>query len=265
MWEVLLPLLGFLIGTVAALTGIGGGVFIVPLLTLFYFFSPANAAGTSHVTIVFTALAATLNYSRQRRISYRTGVLLAIVTAPGGTLGAYLTTIISSRMLGAFFGFFLILFVALPMFVNLNSVRRKRTSSLATDEKMVKLGKSVLNSRVVVLAAVLSFLAGIASGLLGIGGGVLIVPILALIIGMPIHFATATSMFTITFTSTSEAVQHYFAKQINFEYVLLLALGSMLGAQVGAYASKKTSGKNLRLIFGLVLVIVGLQMISKYI
>jgi uncharacterized membrane protein YfcA len=167
-------------------------------------------------------------------------------------------------MLGAFFGFFVIIFVALPMFVNPNSIRRKRTSSFATDGEMENHGKVVLNPRVMVLAAALSFLAGIASGLLGIGGGVLIVPILALIVGMPIHFATATSMFTITFTSTSEAVQHYFAKQINFEYALLLALGSILGAQVGAYLSKKTSGKNLRLIFGLVLVIVGLLMIRPY-
>jgi uncharacterized membrane protein YfcA len=100
---------------------------------------------------------------------------------------------------------------------------------------------------------------------LGIGGGVLIVPILTLVVGMPIHFATATSMFTMTFTSTSEAIQHYFAKQTNFEYALLLALGTVLGAQVGAHLSKKTSGKNLRRIFGLVIVIVGVQMILKYI
>jgi uncharacterized membrane protein YfcA len=72
-------------------------------------------------------------------------------------------------------------------------------------------------------------------------------------------------MFTMVFTSTSEAVQHYFTNQTNFEYALLLALGTVLGAQVGAYVSKKTSGKNLRRIFGVVMVIVGIQMILKYI
>jgi hypothetical protein len=116
-----------------------------------------------------------------------------------------------------------------------------------------------------VLGAILSFLGGIASGLLGIGGGVLMVPILTLIVGMPIHFATATSMFTITFSSTSEAVQHYFANHTNFEYALLLALGAVLGAQVGAFASKKISGKNLRRLFGLIILIIGIQMISKYV
>lgn len=266
MWEVLLPFLGFLIGTVAALTGIGGGVFIVPLLTLIYAFSPANAAGTSLTTIVFTALASTLNYSRQRRISYRTGALLAAVTAPGGILGVYLTTVISAKLLGALFGFFMIILVALPMSIDPNSFRLKRSPSSGAGQSAVKSdGMLFSSSRKMLVGAILSFLGGIASGLLGIGGGVLIVPILTLIVGMPIHFATATSMFTMTFTSTSEAVQHYFAKQTNFEYALLLALGTVIGAQVGAYVSKRTSGKNLRRIFGLVIVIVGIQMILKYI
>ncbi|MGA2768733.1 MAG: sulfite exporter TauE/SafE family protein [Candidatus Bathyarchaeia archaeon] len=266
MWEILLPFLGFLIGTVAALTGIGGGVFIVPLLTLFYAFSPANAAGTSLTVIVFTALASTLNYSKQRRISYRTGALLAVATAPGGILGVYLTTVISAKLLGAFFGFFVIIFVALPMSIDPNSIRLKHSSTSGAGKPATKSDSASFSSlRKMLLCAILSFLGGIASGLLGIGGGVLIVPILTLVVGMPIHFATATSMFTMTFTSTSEAIQHYFAKQTNFEYALLLALGTVLGAQVGAYLSKKTSGKNLRRIFGLVIVIVGVQMILKYI
>jgi hypothetical protein len=265
MWELLLPLLGFLIGAIAALTGIGGGVFIVPVLTLLYSFSPANAAGTSLTTIVFTALAATLNYSRQRRISYKTGLMLAVVTAPGGMLGVYLSTVLSAKLLGVLFGFFVIIFVALPMSIDPRSFRLKRFSTSGADKRAVEPDEVFFSSRRKMLfGAVLSFLGGIASGLLGIGGGVLIVPILTLVVGMPIHFATATSMFAITFTSTSEATQHYLAKQTNFEYALLLASGTVLGAQVGAYASKKTSGKNLRRIFGIIIVIVGIQMISKY-
>jgi len=267
MWEMLLlPLLGLLIGTVAALTGIGGGVFIVPILTLLYSFSPANAAGTSHTTIVFTALAATLIYSRQRRISYRTGLLLAVVTAPGGFLGVYLTTVLPAKLLGVFFGFFVIIFVALPMSIDPHSLRLKRFFTSRDDKCALKPNELFFSSsRKMLFGAVLSFLSGIASGLLGIGGGVLLVPILTLVADMPIHFAAATSLFTITFTSTSEAVQHYFAKQINFEYALLLALGTVLGAQIGASVSKKTSSNNLRRIFSLVVVIVGIQMILKYI
>jgi uncharacterized membrane protein YfcA len=265
MWEILLPLLGFLIGTIAALTGIGGGVFIVPLLTLFFAFSPANAAATSHTVIVFTALASTVVFYRQKRISYRTGALFAVATTPGGILGVYLTTVMAARTLGLIFGFFMIVFVAMPIFLDRRFVRLKRSSSAEGGKAHVNSdGVPVNSGQKVLLGAILSFFGGIASGLLGIGGGVLIVPILTLVVDMPIHFATATSMFIMTVSSTSEAVQHYFANQTNFEYALMLGLGTVIGALVGAYISKRVSGKNLRRIFGLVIVIVGIEMILKY-
>jgi hypothetical protein len=81
---------------------------------------------------------------------------------------------------------------------------------------------------------------------------------------MPIHNATATSMFTMIITSISGVAEHYMANHIYFEYALLLALGTIFGAQVGAYASKRISGKNLRRIFGIVLLFVSIQMILKY-
>jgi uncharacterized membrane protein YfcA len=105
MWEIILPILGFFIGTVAAMTGVGGGIFIVPLLTVAYSFAPANAVGTSLTTITFTAIAATVSYSRQKRIYYKAGLILATATGPGAVLGAYLTSVIPSATLGLIFGY----------------------------------------------------------------------------------------------------------------------------------------------------------------
>jgi uncharacterized membrane protein YfcA len=67
-----------------------------------------------------------------------------------------------------------------------------------------------------------------------------------------------------TFMSTSGAIQHFFAGNTNFGYAMVLASGTVLGAQVAAYASKKISNKNLRRVFGLVVFIVGIQIISKF-
>jgi len=106
---VLLSFLAFFVGTVAALVGVGGGVFIVPLLSLVFGFSVHEAVGTSLTMIVFTSLASTLGYSRQRRIDYKIGLILAFTSIPGAFLGAYLTSFISTRMLGLIFGLFLIL------------------------------------------------------------------------------------------------------------------------------------------------------------
>ncbi len=262
MWDLLLlPVFGFLIAIVASLTGIGGGIFIVPVLTLLYEFVPANAVGTSLTTIIFTAVAATLNYARQRRIYWRTGLVLAVTTAPGAYLGAWLTSQLQPRVLGLIFGFFLI-FVAVYIVMDLNNLRRSKNQDKASNQKsdseLVKSGKTIA------IGAGLSFFGGLASGLLGIGGGLLVVPIMTFTMGMSIHLATATSMFTMIFTSISGVTQHYQADHINFESALLLALGAVFGAQVGAYTSKRVSGKNLRRVFAIVLIISGINMIIKY-
>ncbi|MDI6690685.1 MAG: sulfite exporter TauE/SafE family protein [Candidatus Bathyarchaeota archaeon] len=238
MWDLLLTIFGFFVGIIASLTGMGGGAFIVPILTLIYDFVPANAVGTSLTSITFTAIASTLNYARQKRIYYKTGLILTVTTVPGAFIGARLTSIISPNQLGLIFGFFII-FVALHMIVDVNDFRRRKNSSekvqlvLKSDKEVISSGKTIL------LEAGLSFFGGLASGLLGIGGGVLVVPITVFALKMPMHMATATSMFTMIMTSISGVAEHYMANHIHFEYALLLALGTIFGAQVGAYVSKK--------------------------
>ncbi len=120
------------------------------------------------------------------------------------------------------------------------------------------------NKKKVWLGLALSFFGGLSSGLLGIGGGALLVPIMNLAMGMTMHVTTATSMFTMIFTSTSGVVQHLSLGHVNLESALLLAVGTIFGAQLGAYGSKKISGGNLRRIFGLVLIIISIRMILKY-
>ncbi|PMB75271.1 MAG: sulfite exporter TauE/SafE family protein [Candidatus Bathyarchaeota archaeon] len=265
MWDLLLTLFGFLVGIIASLTGIGGGSFIVPILAILYNFVPANAVGTSLTSIIFTAAASTVNYARQKRIYYKTGLILAVTTAPGAFLGARLTSIIAPNTLGLIFGFFII-FIALRMIININDFRSKKANLEEGKVQLIlKSDKEVIGSgRNLFLGTGLSFFGGLASGLLGIGGGVLVVPIMVFALKMPIHNATATSMFTMIITSISGVAEHYMANHIYLDYVLLLALGTIFGAQVGAYASKRISGKGLRRIFGLVLLFVSIQMILKY-
>jgi len=97
------------------------------------------------------------------------------------------------------------------------------------------------------------------------GGGALLVPIMSLVMLMPIHAVVATSMFTMIFTSLSGVAQHYTLGNIDFAYALLLIVGAIVGAQLGAWLSKKISGATLRIIFAVVLIIVSVQMIIKFI
>jgi uncharacterized membrane protein YfcA len=87
---------------------------------------------------------------------------------------------------------------------------------------------------------------------------------MTLVLGMPIHFSTATSMFTMVFTSLSGIVKHALAHHVHLGYALLLALGTVFGAQAGAHFSKRVSARTLRRIFGAVLLLVSIQMILKF-
>ncbi len=110
----------------------------------------------------------------------------------------------------------------------------------------------------------LSFFAGVSSGLLGIGGGTLVVPILHFALCFPMHLAVATSVFTMVFTSISGATTHFFLGNVQLDYALILSVGVVLGAQIGAYVAKRVSSKSLRRIFGVVLVLVSLRLILKF-
>ena len=138
-----LVIFGFLIGVLASMTGVGGGVFIVPILTFFYAFVVNSATGTSLTTIIFTAIASTVNYAKQKRIYYKTGLILVITTAPGAYMGAWLATIMEERLLGLVFGVFLILVAARTSI----SVFRKKTqdkqSAIVTDTQLIHSGKTI--------------------------------------------------------------------------------------------------------------------------
>jgi uncharacterized membrane protein YfcA len=249
--------------------GIGGGVFIVPALQLFPLsteFSPQMAAGTSLAMILFTALSSTLGYRKQRRIGYRVGLLFAIVTVPGAFVGAFVAENISEELLILVFALFL-LYVASRMmftyqlpFLNLQEHREHCEVRQLVDSD----GKVFKYVADIKFGLPLGFFAGFFSGLLGVGGGALMVPILHFVLCFPIHLAVATSAFIMIFTSTSGVATHLSLGNVRFDYAFILGIGVIFGAQIGAYIAKRTSSKNLRRIFGVVLVLISIRMILEF-
>ncbi|MDH5448529.1 MAG: sulfite exporter TauE/SafE family protein [Candidatus Bathyarchaeota archaeon] len=270
VYEVIfLPVLALFVGIIAAMLGIGGGVFIVPalqLLPLSIEFSPQIAAGTSLAMIVFKALSSTSSYVRQERIDYKVGLFLATVTVPGAFLGAYLTAIIAKELLILIFALF-ILYVASRMIFSysLSNFKLLKSRKTGWTRRLVDSEGKVFDYIAdMKIGLPLSFFAGVSSGLLGIGGGALLVPILHFALSFPMHLAVATSVFIMIFTSLSGVVTHLSLGNVQFGYALLLGVGVIFGAQMGAYVSRRVSSKNLQRIFGLVLVFVSLRMILKF-
>jgi uncharacterized membrane protein YfcA len=260
MWEWLLPIFGFLIGVAAALTGVGGGIFIVPLLNLVYGFAMTVATGTSLATILITSIASTVNYVKQKRVYFKIGLILALATAPGAYAGSELVTLSLVRAwLGPIFGVFLLI-VAMQMITKAVSIKSEERCT----EKNPGFETTLFgNRKKLLIGFCLGFFGGVASGLLGVGGGSILVPIMCYALDFPIHFSIPTSMFIMIFTSISGVTSHVQQGYVNPIYAIYLGLGSVVGAQVGAYASKKLSGRNLLLVFAVMLIVASINMILK--
>ena len=259
---VSLALLAVFIGIVAALIGIGGGALIVPTLVLLFEFTSQKAVGTSSSVIVATSLSAAAAYAWQRRIDYRLGLALAAGTIPGSVLGAYATGFVSTQLLRVLFGLFMMA-VSLRMVFSSD----KRVSMVSTTRG--GWARSIVDSRGVLFeykasmlpGVAFSFLAGVASGLLGIGGGAVMVPVMTFLVGIPMHIAVATSAFMIVFSSFSAAVTQIAQGNVVFEYAAALALGSVIGAQIGARLARRIRPGRLRKVFGVFLFVIGLRMV----
>jgi len=262
---VTLALLAILVGIVAAMTGVGGGFLIVPILNLVFNLPVHQAVGTSLVTIIFTALFSTFAYARQKKIDYKLGLIFTMGTIPGAILGAYTTNFITDKVLGAVFGISLTL-IALRMsgILKFSSIGSP-TASTGWHRRLVDSKGLVFEYSANMKPGIaLSFLGGFASGLLGIGGGVVMVPVLSLAVGFPIHLAVAASMFIMIFTSISGAVTHLTLGNAQLEYAAYLILGTIAGTQLGAAIANRIKEKALMRILGFIIILIGLRMIANY-
>jgi uncharacterized membrane protein YfcA len=265
----LLVLLGLFSGFLGGLLGVGGGIIVVPLLILVFNLRAQQAIGTSLVMIIFTALSATFAYSRQKRLDWKVGLMGAVVTVPGAVIGAYLTQFFSSNSLTIIFAVFLF-FIAASMFRQSNRTA-SRDKKVETDRKSTRwvwkrriidaYGNVFQYDANIYTGLALLFAGGLASGFFGIGGGLIVVPILAGIVGLPMHIAVATSMLTMIFTSVSGVTTHIMLGHVLFEYAAPIVVGIVFGAQLGARSAKRLRSVSLERVFALVVVVIGIVLI----
>jgi len=240
------------IGGLASLLGVGGGIFMVPLLLLGGFVPiTQEAAGTSIAAVVFTSLSSSIAYGMKRLIKVRVGLLLMPTTIFGAWCGACLTMVINSRWLAIAFGLLLIYPIAMM-------IRGKPPKEIG-----LSLHGEAKGVRFVGIAAVLGLAAGLASGLFGIGGGTVMVPALAVFLGLDIVSAVATSLFVMAPSAAIAAYQHWVQGHLQAELALPLILGIVIGAQIGPRIGTRLSRRRLRQLFGIVLLYAAINMIIK--
>ena len=260
---LLLFVTGAATGLLGSMLGLGGGVFLVPLLTLGLGVPIRVAIGASLISVMATAVAsATVNLDRGL-VNMRLGLLLEVATASGALLGGLVAAHLTQRQLFLTFAFTM---ASMGLVMALRSGRRNviADSSVEVGSLGGRLqeGKAMYAYRVRRLGVGLfaSLLAGAVSGLLGLGGGIVKVPILNTFCGIPIRVAAATSTFMIGITTAASAFLYYGRGEIVLPITAAVALGALPGSLVGARISDRVATRSLKVLMAVVLLVVGLRM-----
>ncbi len=267
---LLLILIGVIIGFLAAIAGIGGGVLLVPVLAIFFSLEDKldYATATSLFIIIFTGIASAYKYNRKGLVDKKIGLMFAPVTMIGAFIGAYLKGFMTNDVLKYLFATFLI-YVALRMlFGKKLSINSEKLNVFLDKIEIHKEKRQIVDETGeafeyevrLTFGMFLAFFAGIASGVFGIGGGAVMVPVLNLVVGMPFYISTATSMFIIMFTAFSGSVANFLRGTIIFEYGISLAIGIIPGAYLGAKNVKRFKQDTLKKIFGTLLIFTAIKL-----
>lgn len=257
-------------GALGSVLGIGGGLFIIPSLTLFLGIKLKTAIAASIVAVIATSLGGGNVYVRTRVADIRLGLLLALATVPGAVVGALLATHVNSRLLAAVFAVVLAA-SAYRMFLSARSAPAKAPPPTAGIEPSRFRGTYVeattgqaVSYRVhrTPLGVAASTIAGLISGLLGVGGGIVQVPVMNLLMGVPIKVATTTSTYIIGITAMAGAFVYYNHKPSFVDPALAVpvTIGVFLGASIGSRVLGRLSQRALRNTFTAVLAIYTVQM-----
>jgi uncharacterized membrane protein YfcA/uncharacterized membrane protein len=258
-------------GLVGSLVGLGGGVLVVPLLTLAFAVAPEIAIGVSIVSVIATSSGAAAAYVRDHITNLRVGMFLEIATTIGAIVGAFLALIIAPGWLFIVFGLVLIV-SALPLIVKIgeeipsgvtNDVWARRLS-LASSYPDEKLGREIdYQVTRVPQGFGLMTVAGLISGLLGIGSGTFKVLAMDTAMRLPMKVSTTTSNFMIGVTAAASAGIYFQRGDINPLYAAPVALGVLLGATLGAKLLARFSNSALRKLFVPILLAIAIEMLIR--
>ncbi len=257
-------------GFIGSLVGLGGGIIVVPALTLIYGVDIRYAIGASIVSVIATSSGAAAAYVREGMTNLRTAMLLEIGTTAGAISGAFLAGVVQGRWLYLIFGVALA-GSALAMLRQAGGRARPVPPDAWADwfqlhgtyfdeSRQGEVPYRVAHTR---LGLFLMYVAGVSSGLLGIGSGMLKVPAMDLAMRIPLKVSTATSNFMIGVTAAASAGVYFSRGDIDPFIAAPVALGVVLGAMAGSRALKSIDNRLLRMVFVAILLVVSAQMVWK--
>lgn len=260
---LLYAMTGALTGMVGALLGLGGGVFLVPLLALGFHLEPRTAVAASLVAVIANSTATTILNTKRGLVNIPLAFTLLLATSVGAKWGATVAEHVPTRSL---YGIFAGTLFVIALIVSSRSRIRNVMEDATMDVGM--LGGRVLEEgrtlsyvmKRVPFALIVSLTAGAISGLLGIGGGVIQVPVLNSFCGIPIRVAAATSAFMIGPTAAISAIHYLQHGDMNPQITAAIALGSLPGSALGTWMSRRMPVQSIKGILATSLILVALRL-----
>jgi uncharacterized protein len=255
-------------GFLGSLTGLGGGVVIVPLLTLVFGVDIRYAIGASLVSVIATSSGAAAAYVKEGFSNIRIGMFLEIATTFGALFGAALVTRISTEAIAVIFGIVLIYSAYLSNRPGIDLPDNKPPDRLASRLRMNSTypgpeGLRAYHVRNVPAGFGLMVLAGTLSGLLGIGSGAVKVLAMDQAMRIPFKVSTTTSNFMIGVTAAASAGVYLHRGYIDPALAMPVMLGVLMGSLTGAHILFRARTQLLRIVFGGVILVLGAEMIYK--
>ncbi|MEM2091682.1 MAG: sulfite exporter TauE/SafE family protein, partial [Candidatus Bathyarchaeia archaeon] len=270
---------GFFIGILSGFFGFGGGFILTPFLISLGF--PANVAvGTSVTEIFMSSIIASLKHKRLGNVEMRVSLIIALFSLIGTELGAQIIEQLKKVNIQQMNFIVSLIYILILTLISIYMIRESLSSgrekeivkkSLWFRVRMLKIPPSIVISQLntepisIWAIAIIGFIGGLLAGFLGVGGGFLLVPLLIYVIGCKPPIAAGTCTLGILISCAYASLTHTFKGNVDFISAILIFVGSSIGVQIGAPATRRVKEATFKLAFGLCLSLASLSIIMKLI
>jgi uncharacterized membrane protein YfcA len=266
LFTIIVLIGAFLAGLVGSLTGLGGGVIIIPLLTLVLGVDIHYAIGASIISVIATSSGSAAAYVKEGITNIRIGMFLEVATTISAIIGAVVTVYINPSYIAVIFGLILLFSAAMMIRKKVDRSDNDTSGKLAVFFKLngtypTEGGMKNYAVHHVMGGFLMMFVAGIISGLLGIGSGALKVIAMDNIMRIPFKVSTTTSNFMMGVTAAASAIVYLHRGQIDPGIAMPVTVGVLLGATIGSKILVKAKTDKLKVVFAVVVTFLALQMI----
>lgn len=271
---IVIAVIALVVASVSIVAGLGGGILLIPILTLFFGLNMRDIVGAILVSITIPAIIGTYGAWKRHEINFKIGLLFEIPTAIGAYIGARNTSMIAENTLRLIFAI-----IAMVFSVQMidRSIRTKKNLPKRKSYVWMAIAKippvvsiqhrtSTSDEEYKVSISSLFFgglIVGFLAGLLGMGGGWIKTPMLMLAFGLPAIIATGTAIFMITITATVGGFTHLLYDSIDIQLLYALVGGLGIGAIIGNHMKPKLKNYQITMLIGGLLFIVALLMLRN--